>query len=90
MKDVFGKELKIGDVVLYSQVTPHHGMTYSIGEIFKISIEKTSKTGWGNKIPSKASIRITKSSDEIKNGKSITVLPDKILLLKSNNVKETS
>mgnify|MGYP003539322863 CR=1 FL=1 len=89
MDDVFGKELTVGDVVLYSQVTPNHGMTYSIGEIFKISIEKKSKTGWGNKIPPKASIRITKSSDEIKNGKSMSVLASKVLLLKSNQ-KETS
>lgn len=89
MKDAFNKELKVGDVVLYSQSLPGEGIIYSIGEIFKISVDKVSKGAYGQTIPGKISIRIEKSSISQKKNMAVTVLPNKVLLLKSNQ-KETS
>lgn len=97
MKDAFDKELKVGDIVLYGQST---GIRYTLGEIVKITNDKTvtrRRTGYGwdagsveKTIPGKVTIKISKVSNSNKlPAGNITVLSSNVLLLKSNQ-KETS
>lgn len=59
MKDAFGKELSIGDKIIYS-TSNSNGTTYHIGEIIKFH-ENKNEHKWN---PDKATVKILKSDSK--------------------------
>jgi hypothetical protein len=60
MKDAFGRELKIGDNILYS-TSSSAGTLYHIGEITKFHDKKNEYKSWN---PEKVTVKILKSDSK--------------------------